>query len=155
MHSRGQLHGEIKCDNIFYTEDGAIKLYNFGYISQLQQKKAGRGAPYWMAPEQLKKQKFDAKVDIWALGILIFEMIEKEPPYVDDPPLRALFRLVTENPPSIKNPDNWGTNLHDFLDKCLRKDPATRETAEQLKLHPFLQESCSVADWNENIIKKI
>ena len=53
------------------------------------------GTPYWMAPELIRGYDYSFKVDIWSLGVLAVELAEGYPPFIDLPPLRAVFLIVT------------------------------------------------------------
>ncbi len=59
------------------------------------------GTPYWMAPELIRGHDYGIKVDMWSLGIMVMEMVEGEPPYMEYPPLRVRFLLFQLNPPGI------------------------------------------------------
>jgi len=142
IHSLHRIHRDIKSDNVLIGEDGSIKLADFGYAAQLTQQKSKRttvvGTPYWMAPEVIQGTDYDYKVDVWSLGIMLMEMTDGEPPYMEFPPLRALFLITTQGIPGLKEPQKWSPECKDFLAKCLAKDVAVRPDAAALIKHPFL-----------------
>lgn len=150
IHSLHRIHRDIKSDNILLNTDGSVKLADFGYAAQLTQQKQKRntivGTPYWMAPELIRGQNYDQKVDLWSLGIMVMEMAEGEPPYMEFPPLRALFLITTKGIPDLKEPQKWSLEMRDFISKCLEKEPDARPDATEMMKHPFLRKACNSSE---------
>ncbi|KAM3589871.1 hypothetical protein VKS41_000725 [Umbelopsis sp. WA50703] len=142
IHRLNRIHRDIRSDNILFNSRGEVKLADFGHCAQLSVQQPKRssvvGTPYWMAPEVVKGLDYDAKADIWSLGVLLIEMMDGNPPYVEYPPLRALFLIASNGLPPLKDESRWSEDFIDFYKQCTNPNPSERPVADVLLKHPFV-----------------
>ncbi|PIM98007.1 Non-specific serine/threonine protein kinase [Handroanthus impetiginosus] len=103
------------------------------------------GTPHWMAPEVIQESRYDGKVDVWALGVSAIEMAEGLPPRATVHPMRVLFMISIEPAPMLEDKEKWSLVFHDFVAKCLTKDPRLRPTAAEMLKHKFIEKCRSGA----------
>ncbi|XP_028293452.1 mitogen-activated protein kinase kinase kinase kinase 5 isoform X4 [Gouania willdenowi] len=150
LHSKGKMHRDIKGANILLTDNGDVKLADFGVAAKITatiaKRKSFIGTPYWMAPEVAAVEKnggYNQLCDIWAVGITSIELAELQPPMFDLHPMRALFLMSKSSfqPPKLKDKNKWSPAFHNFVKMSLTKNPKRRPTAEKLLSHVFVAQT--------------
>ncbi|KAJ3170857.1 Serine/threonine-protein kinase 25 [Geranomyces variabilis] len=145
IHRHGKIHRDIKAANVLVTDSGHVKLADFGVSAQvtatITKKNTFVGTPYWMAPEVILRSAYNAKADIWSLGITAWELATCLPPHANIHPMRVLFIIPQQPPPVL--PDSFSSDFQDFMARCLAKRPSQRPTASELLHHPFLQQAAT------------
>jgi serine/threonine-protein kinase len=125
----GIIHRDIKPGNVFLLQTGTVKVMDFGIAraaaeTRLTQTNAQLGTPEYMAPEQVEGKPVDARSDLYAVGVMFYEMLTGDVPFKADTPLAVLHQQVTKPAPSL--PDTFSAGLRAVVAKALSKDPAGR-----------------------------
>ena len=137
-HFRGVVHRDFKPSNLMITKQGDVKLMDFGIardeaFDDLTRPGTALGTPAYMSPEQVLGEKVDFRSDIFSFGIVLYQMLTGQKPFVEDDTKSVMQRILTEayQPPRKIYPDiPWG--LTRILRKCLEKRPDKRYRSTEL-----------------------
>ncbi|XP_026074853.1 myosin-IIIb [Carassius auratus] len=150
LHNNRIIHRDVKGNNILLTTDGGVKLVDFGVSAQLTSARLRRntsvGTPFWMAPEVIACEQqydysYDARCDVWSLGITAIELADGDPPLAEMHPVKALFKIPRNPSPTLRHPEQWCRSFCHFIAQCLIKDFETRPSVTHLLEHPFIKQA--------------
>ncbi|XP_039769110.1 myosin-IIIb [Ornithorhynchus anatinus] len=150
LHSNQIIHRDVKGNNILLTTEGGVKLVDFGVSAQLTSTRLRRntsvGTPFWMAPEVIACEQqydysYDARCDVWSLGITAIELGDGDPPLFDMHPVKTLFKIPRNPPPTLLHPEKWCRGFNHFIAQCLIKDFENRPSVTHLLEHPFIRQA--------------
>ncbi|EAY17405.1 AGC family protein kinase [Trichomonas vaginalis G3] len=130
LHSNGIIYRDLKPENILINSSGHIKLSDFGLSTISETSTEICGTSSYMAPEMIKHQLYSNKVDIWAFGILLFEINFGYNPFSRDIKEKTMKAIVEEE---LKIPQNFNKDLSELLRNVLKKDPKERFSVQQIK----------------------
>ncbi len=132
-HRHGVIHRDVKPGNVLITEEGIVKVTDFGIAravnteESLTQTGAVMGTATYFSPEQAEGMGVDARSDIYSLGVVLFEMVTGRPPFLGDTPVAVASKHVREHPPTPRdiNPA-VPPDLEAIILKCMSKSPDNR-----------------------------
>jgi NIMA (never in mitosis gene a)-related kinase len=134
VHDRKIIHRDLKCQNIFLTKNGMIKLGDFGIARVLNHtKEAARtmvGTPYYLSPEIIDNKPYSFKSDIWSLGVILYELCALKPPFDAESLPKLAMRIVRGmyNP----LPNSFSRELKNLVSMLLIVDPVKRPSVNDI-----------------------
>lgn len=152
LHSNHIIHRDIKLENLLMDDSGTVKITDFGAaLDTVNCKNPDEfsvicGTREYMAPEMLKENNYDTKVDIWSCGVVLYELLHRGLPFessVYKNKHKTLLKHILNNKISFSKKITG--EAVDLLKQCLHVDPKKRITADQILKHPWLSK-CSSED---------
>ncbi|KAI8877139.1 kinase-like protein [Backusella circina FSU 941] len=133
LHSKNYMHRDIKCENILLSQNGQVKLADFGLATMLSKPNSARlGTAKWMAPEVVSENPYKENVDVWSLAITIIEMMDRVPPlYYLENSHDIYGEILYGNPPSF-NFTVPSKSISDLVSWMLEMDGAQRPGAKEV-----------------------
>jgi len=142
LHTHRIIHRDMKPQNILISANGIVKLCDFGFARSMSTNTivltSIKGTPLYMAPELVQELPYNHTVDLWSLGVIIYELFVGTPPFYTNS-IYTLIHLIVKDP--VKFPDNMSPEFKSFLQGLLNKAPNERLTWPELLQHPFVQET--------------
>src|ERR1700733_3171975 len=130
-HKRGIVHRDIKPANVMLTKEGVVKVVDFGIarVAETSKTKTGMliGTFAYMSPEQYDGDHADERSDIWSFGVLLYELLCYQKPFVGDTPAKLMRSISDHHPKAL--PDllpSCPPQIEDIVTRCLKKTPADR-----------------------------
>ncbi|CAI5747515.1 unnamed protein product [Peronospora destructor] len=142
LHSNRIIHRDMKPQNILIGSRQQIKLCDFGFARAIGHDtsllRSIKGTPLYMAPELVQKKTYNYTVDLWSLGVILYELAVGKPPFYTDRIVSLIQMIVRDD---VQYPSTMSADFQSFLKGLLNKDPAYRLKWPEIFEHPFVQET--------------
>lgn len=142
LHSNRIIHRDMKPQNILVGSKQQIKLCDFGFARAIAHDASLltsiKGTPLYMAPELVQEKPYTYTVDLWSLGVILYELAVGRPPFYTDR-IVSLIQMIVHEP--VKYPPTMSPAFQNFLAGLLNKDPSKRLTWPAILSHPFVSET--------------
>ena len=132
-HSAGLVHRDVKPENVLLSDDGRVKVADFGLARAIETSSVTAttgvliGTVAYLAPEQVEHGRTDTRTDVYAAGVLLFELLTGAPPYDSESPMTVAYRHVHDDvPPPSRLVEGVPAGLDDLVVRATRRDPAAR-----------------------------
>ena len=141
IHEKKIIHRDLKSGNVFLMKSGLVKLGDFGiakgFQNTMDKAKTMVGTPYYLSPEIIENKPYDAKSDIWSLGVLLYEMMTFKMPFNANSLPNLSLKIMRGNyppPPSVYTRD-----LREIVIRCLKVNPSGRPRIQEILSMPIIQ----------------
>lgn len=144
-HEKEIIHRDIKSINIMVSDSNTIKILDFGLAkmegaAQITQSHSALGTITYMSPEQIKGEAVDAKTDLWAFGIVLYEMLTGELPFAGAYQHSVMYSILNTDPPSVRRKaDGIPEELEQIVNRCICKNPDDRYPSASVLLDDLIE----------------
>jgi serine/threonine protein kinase len=164
IHENGVVHRDLKPENIMLDEHDNVKLIDFGIAGDTAAKRltyanltAALGSPNYISPEQAKGKRGDARSDIYAMGVILYEMLTGVVPFRGNNPVEIINDRLLNHPvpPTVADP-SISPQLQEVLYRALERDPRNRYASAREFAHDLqhldqvgVEDRAEIHDWNK------
>lgn len=136
-HSKHVIHRDIKPENLLLSLGGELKIADFGWsvVAHNKRRETLCGTPDYLPPEMVEGKKHDSAVDIWSLGVLMYEFLIGSPPFYNKN-INSTYRKIAKVEYTF--PDTISDLAKDLISKLLVKEPSKRLPLNEVKKHPWI-----------------
>ena len=157
LHSNNIIHRDIKPENILIGDDNKLKLCDFGWAKELtlENRSTFCGTMEYMAPEIVGSENYDYSVDIWSLGILLYEMLFGHSPFKANAINDIIQNIKTHDLNYDENNKKISNSCKDLIQKLLNMNPQKRLKIKDILEHPFIKKHTKKYSFNKKLSSSI